>query len=89
MTAEKPYKYKVRRSSWMYSDRAYDELKKWARNQVGYWWNHMSGPLETFVFWARPDELEEALLEIDGVAKYGVDGGSFDIAVDKSFKPLR
>lgn len=89
MTEKRSYKYRVRRSSWLYSDRAYEELKKWACYQVGYWTNDLGKPLGMFTFWANPRELEEALLEIDDIVEYGVYGDSFDITTGRSLAPLR
>ena len=60
---ERRYYYTVRMSSWTHSPEDFNKFMEWARGQKGFWWNHMSGPLNTFAFWAYPSIVNAALEE--------------------------
>ncbi len=58
------YHYTVRMSSWTHSKEDFNTLMGWAREAgKDFWWNHMGGPLNTFSFWAYPEEVIAAFEE--------------------------
>ena len=59
------YHYSARKASWPYSDEAFRKLSRWAHTQTRFWRNHVSGPLETFTFWATPEAVEEVFDELE------------------------
>jgi len=59
----KRYHYTVRMSSWTHSKEDFNKFRRWAQAQKDFWWNHMGGNLNTFSFWAYPNELKDVLEE--------------------------
>ena len=59
------YHYSVRMISWTHSPEDFSKFRTWASEQKDFWWNHMSGHLEIFSFWAYPKDVPE-LLEQQG-----------------------
>ena len=54
------YHYTVRMASWTHSKEDFGKFREWTRKSTkDFWWNHMSGDLDTFSFWAYPNVVTD------------------------------